>query len=240
MQKGSALPLILAGALIIVGVILFVPLPSYYSGPCLMIVGGKCPQGWYFGDSLWNKLRIQRSTNQFSSSVSPSRDVIQKTYNNKQLDFQFAYSSKDFTVKEDSEEEFNKRGNGVFRKNFKGYVAYEPGRFLGAVVVLGKDGNYDTNPFNLWIFDNPNNLTIDEWYKNYWYYPFIWGDYTLRRNDVAPTDEATISGQIAKSGIIDYQPGKPKFVYISYGKKMYLFRIIGEPGDQILSTFKFI
>ncbi len=162
-----------------------------------------------------------------------------QTFSNTKFSFEFKYA-KDLVSKEDTEEEFNKRGGGNFRKNFKGYVVYEPGKFLGAAVVLGKDNNFDTNPFSLWIFDNPQDLSIDAWYKMYWYYPFVWGDFTYTgKFTLAPNTEATISGQMAKSGIIDYQPGKPKFVYLSKEKKMYLFRIIGESGDKILSTFKF-
>lgn len=160
-------------------------------------------------------------------------------YSNKDLNIVFKYSN-GLTVKQDSEEEFNKRGNGDFRKNFKEYVTYEPGKFLGGVVALDKSGNYDTNPFSLWVYDNPQGLTIDQWHHNYWYYPFVWGDFTAEgKFDLAPKTEATISGQPAKFAIIDYQPGKPKFVYLAKDKKMYLFRIIGESGDKILQSFQF-
>lgn len=172
--------------------------------------------------------------------VSPKSGNNPTAYTNQQLGFEFKHPS-ELSVKEDSEEEFNKRGNGNFRKNFKGYVTYEPGKFIGAVVVLDKDLNYDTNPFTVWVFDNPNDLSIDEWYKNYWYYPFVWGDFTYNgKTTLAPKNEATISGKVGKSGIIDYQPGKPKFIYLSKDQKMYLFRIIGEIGEQILANFNFL
>lgn len=162
-----------------------------------------------------------------------------QTYSNKEFNFKFQYA-KDLIAKPDSEEEFNQRGGGDFRKNFKGYVTYEPGKFLAGVVVLDKDLSYEQNPLALWIFDNPDNLSIDAWYKNYWYYPFVWGDFTYTgKFELAPKTEATVSGSLAKSGMIDYQPGKPKFVYLSRSKKMYLFRIIGESGDKILQSFKF-
>lgn len=155
------------------------------------------------------------------------------------LGFEFKYKS-NLLVKEDSEENFNKRGNGDFRKNFTGYIQYEPAKFLGATVVLEKDDNFDTNPFTVWVFENPDNLDIGEWYKNYWYYPFVWGDFTEKQKfEFAPKNEATISGKTAKSGVIDYRPGKPKFIYLSNDKKMYLFRIIGTTGEDLLSTFKF-
>ncbi|OGE32982.1 hypothetical protein A3C59_02705 [Candidatus Daviesbacteria bacterium RIFCSPHIGHO2_02_FULL_36_13] len=168
------------------------------------------------------------------------------TYSNNSLGFEFQYS-KDLKVLEDSEEEFNQRVAGGtvkavadLRKNFKGYVFYEPGKFLGAAVVLEKEENYDASPFTVWVFDNPDNLSIGSWDKKYWYYPFVWGDFTQRRNAVAPVTEATISGQLAKFGIVDYQPGKPKFVYISKSGKMYMLRVIGDEGEKVLQTFKFI
>lgn len=158
-------------------------------------------------------------------------------YSEPNLGFEFKYT-KDLIVKKDTEEEFNKRGNGDFRKNFSYYVTYQPADVLGAISVLDETQSYDTNPLTIWIFNNSNNLTIEQWYKNYWYYPFVWGDYTERRNNVAPINDATISGQLAKSGKVSYQPREPKFVYLSNNGKMYLFRIIGESGDKILDTFK--
>lgn len=172
--------------------------------------------------------------------ISPKSENNPTTYTNQQLGFEFKHPS-ELSVKEDSEEEFNKRGNGDFRKNFKGYVQYEPGKLLGAVVVLDKDGNFDTNPFTVWVFDNSDDLSIDEWYKSYWYYPFVWGDFTyIGKTVLAPKDEATVSGKVGKSGIIDYSAGKPKFVYLSLDKKMYLFRIIGNSGEQILASLKLL
>lgn len=169
--------------------------------------------------------------------VKPINDI--QTFSNLKFNFEFKYA-KDLLVKEDSEEDFNKRGAGDFRKNFRGYVAYEPGKFLSGVVVLDKSNNFDTNPFTLWVFDNPQNLSINSWFDKYWYYPFLWGvfDY-VSKGHVALDKEATVSGQMAKYKVVSYQPGSPKYIYISKEKKMYLFRIIGEEGDKILSTFKF-
>lgn len=178
-----------------------------------------------------------------------TKPVTNSTYSSLSLGFELQYPVKSFSIKEDNEAEFNKRGTGVdnksvngdFRKNFKGYVGYEPGQVLGAVVVLGTDEQYETNIFSVWVFNNDNlNLTIEQWFQNYWYYPFVWGvfDYTSKGH-IALDTEATISGTPAKYKIISYQPGSPKFLYVSNNNKMYLFRIIGEAGDQILSTFKF-
>lgn len=161
-------------------------------------------------------------------------------YKDTNLGFEFQYS-KDLSTKVDSEEEFNKRGNGDFRKNFKGYVGYEPGKALGAVSVLDKSNSFDRSPFSIWVFNNDNNLTIDKWFENYWYYPYLWGVFDWSsKSHVTPDSEATISGQPAKYKTVSYQPGKPKFVYVSKDQKMYLFRVIDETGDKILSTFKFL
>ncbi len=212
MQKGSAqLFLILVGLLILVG-------------------------GYFYSQKNFVHFNSSKKPLLNSPINNPINSI--QTFSNSQFEFKY---NKDLVAKEDTEEQFNKRGGGDFRKNFKGYVQYDPGKFSGAVVVLAKDNNFDTNPFTLWVFDNPEDLSIDAWYKNYWYYPFVWGDFTYTgKFTLAPKAEATISGQMAKSGVIDYQPGKPKFVYLNKEKKMYLFRIIGEGGDKILQSFKFI
>lgn len=185
------------------------------------------------------------------SSKSPSPVLLKQliaastpgplVYSNQSLGLEFQYLNKDFKVQEDSEEDYNKRGNGNFRKNFKGYVGYEPGKFLGAVMVLDKSDSYEINPFAVWVFDNPDNLTAAGWFDKYWYYPFIWGvfDWTSKGH-IALDSEATISGTQAQYKIVSYQPGKPKFVYVPNGQKMYLLKVVGDEGDQILSSLKLI
>ncbi|OGE29492.1 hypothetical protein A2867_00795 [Candidatus Daviesbacteria bacterium RIFCSPHIGHO2_01_FULL_40_11] len=218
MQKGSATLFLLVGLVIAVSIGIFsfrllkLPIPS--------------------------SLPVPQVSQAPAKTSIPDPKIL--TYANQALGFEFEYP-KDFSVKEDSEEQFNKRGNGDFRKNFKGYVGYEPAEVLGAVVVLEKEENYGTNPFALWVFDNPENLTTDGWFDKYWYYPFLWGvfDYTSKGH-IALDQEATISGKMAKYKIVSYQPGSPKFIYISKDKKMYLFRAIGEVGEKILSSFKFL
>lgn len=197
----------------------------------LLIVGG----GLYFYS------HYSSSTN---STVSPAVSHAKKSnlssYINGQLGFKFDYG-KDLSVLPETEDSYNKREGGDFRKNFAGYVGYQPGQFVGAVAVLDKIRSYRDNPFTVWVFDNPNSLSIDVWYGNYWYFPFVWGDFTYNgKIKIAPKDEATVSGQPAQTGIVDYQPGKPKFVYLSKDNKIYLFRIIGQQGDKILSSFKFL
>lgn len=210
MQKGSTLPFV-----VIITVV-------------LGLVGG------YFYQT-----RTKEESFQKVLTIPSAKSNSQKFISDK-LKFEFEYA-KNLTLEEDTEEGFNKRGNGDFRKNFTYYVTYSPANFLGAVSVLDETKSFEMSPLTVWVFDNTNNLTVDKWYERYWYYPFVWGDYTYKgKFTLAPKDEATISGQMAKSGMIDYAAGKPKFIYLSKEEKMYLFRIIGETGDKILSTFNFL
>lgn len=213
MQKGAAQLLLLALVLIVIA------------------------SGIYFYSQ--RSFNSSKGTNLQASQLALPTIPQDKNYSNP-LGFQFQYPN-GLTVKEDSEEEFSKRGKGDFRKNFRGYVGYEPGQFLGAVAVLAKDGNFDTNPFTLWVFDNPDNITIDSWFDKYWYYPFLWGvfDY-VSKGHVTLDQEATVSGMMAKYKVVSYQPSSPKYIYVSNNKKMYLFRIIGSDGDKILQSFKFL
>lgn len=189
--------------------------------------------GGYFYQIRTNKESFQKDL-----TTSSAETNLNKFTSNK-LKIEFEYIN-NLTVKEDTEAEFNKRGNGDFRKNFTSYVTYPPADLIGGIVVLDETSSYETNPLTIWVFNNSNNLTIDKWYENFWYYPFVWGDYTERRNNVAPTIEATVSGQLVKYGVVTYQPGEPKFIYLSNNNKMYLFRVIGENGYKILQSVKFI
>lgn len=178
--------------------------------------------------------------NKVSLSGNAPISTPKPVYRNQQLGLEFEYPGEDFEIKDDSEEEFNKRGNGNYRKNFTGYVRYEPGKFFGAIAVLDQTKSFDANPLSIWVFDNPDNLTVESWFDKYWYYPFIWGVFDSRsKGHITPDSEATISGKLAKSKIVTYQGGKPKFVYISNNQKMYLFRVIGKMGETILSSVAF-
>lgn len=178
--------------------------------------------------------------NQVVNKISiPNKEKQVQTFTDQNLNIKFKYPAT-LQVVNDTEEEFNKRGNGNFRKNFTSYVTYAPAKFLGGVVVLEMMGDFEKSPLTVWVFEKNDNLSEDEWYNKYWYYPFVWGDYTSRRNNFAPTQDATVSGKLGKSGIVTYQPGQPKFIYLSNGGKMYLFKVIGEMGEQVLKNVRFL
>lgn len=170
--------------------------------------------------------------------MTSPQEVKNSLYQDKTYQFQFEYSA-DQIVVEDSEEQFFKRGGGNFRQNFTFYVGYQPPKVVKAISILP----FEKSPLTIWILENPNQFSAEGFYKQYWYYPFVWGQFAEpQKSSVAPIIEATISGKIAKYGVVSYQKDSPKYYYVDNGDLMYLFRIIDTPdslGDKILSSFKF-
>ena len=175
--------------------------------------------------------------------VSP---IIQKSalvYEDPELKFKLEYPA-DFELINESEEQYSERTKTKYRKNFTGYVEYEPPAFVKGIVVKAKETNltedqFQQTPFTLWVFENPQELTGEKWYAKYWYYPFFWGVYDSRKAQIEPVDEATVSGVMAKSAVVSYSPGKPKLILLPMMGKMYLFKIM-EGGENILESFKFL
>lgn len=185
--------------------------------------------------------RLTPSSSTSNPPNSPTTPDVSKfnNYLDDSLGFSFKHA-KNLTVKQDSEEEFNKRGNGNFRKNFKGYVMYEPANVLGAMVVLDKNNDYDKAPFSVWIFDNQEKIDLSAWFEKYWFYPYLWGVFSEPdKGHIRPEKEATISGQTVKYSVVSYQPGSPKYILISQNQQMYLLRVVGSEGEKILQSFKF-
>lgn len=164
-----------------------------------------------------------------------------KTYTDSNSGFSFDYPSI-FVVQQDSEDAYSKRNNGDNRKNFSGYVQYQPGTVLSAISLLGSDNSFENSPFSVWVFDNPNNLSEAAWFNKYWYYPFMWGQFNPpEKMPLAPTKEMTINGNVVKYGTVDYQKGSPRYFYIPQSGKMILIKVSttsNEVGINILKTFK--
>lgn len=195
------------------------------------------------GLGIWFNLRQTQTLSKVTSNVrlsvaASALPQAQPAFVSSELGFKL--DSFGLEVRTDSEAEFNKRGNGDFRKNFQGYVGYEPAPVIGAVVILDQDKNYERAPLSIWVFANPDNINPPVWYTRYWYYPFVWGDFSYdTKAKAAPVEIATVSGQVANSATIDYQPNKPKFYLLPKDGKMYLFRVVGT-GENILNSFKFL
>lgn len=163
-------------------------------------------------------------------------------YSNSGLGFQFQHGQ-DFKILEDSEEEYNKRNNGDYRKNFTYYVGYEPPKLLKAISILKDQQTPEQSSFTIWVYDNPNNLDTLDWYDKFWYYPFQWGVFnSVDKQKLQPEKETTLSGQLAKYNIVSHQPGKPKYLYILSKDKMFLIRVLTDDqnGEQVLKTLKLL
>src|SRR3989344_2325193 len=213
MQKGFApLFVVLFGIILIVGV----------------IVGGS----FYFKAKTPEKTASVKQTP--SSPVEPTeQELIYKT-------FLFEFSiPKGYSVQIDTEEDFYNRSKGDFRKNFTNYIGYPPPKFVDAYALVDSSKDFENSPFVIWIFNNPENFTAEKWFDEYWYYPFVWGDFTQRREAIAPVKDI----QIGKYGIVTYRPASPKFIYLPLNGKMYMFRILSNNEDlekQVLDSFKFL
>ncbi len=171
-----------------------------------------------------------------------------KVYKDERLNFQFEYPSSAFEVVPDSEESYFKIAQTDHRKNFTGYVGYKPPEFVSGIILKGSgskiESQYTSIPLILWVFENPNKLSIDAWFDRYWYYPFVWGIFAQPgKGHIYPAREATIAGQLAKSVVVSYQPGQPEFIYVPKGDKMFMFRVIKGSAEkavtQALQSFKF-
>lgn len=145
----------------------------------------------------------------------------------------------------ETEEEYFKRANGQISKNFNYYVQYPPAEFAESFYILpNEENNLDKSVLAFWVFQNPNNLTPIDFYKRYWYYPFVWGDYTQARNKIAPEQLIQIGGKDGMYGIVDYRSGKPKFIYLQLADKnlMVQTQLPSEnnpAGEQVLQSLKF-
>lgn len=96
-------------------------------------------------------------------------------------------------------------------------------------------------PFIAWVFANPDNLGIDEWYQLYDYYPSIWGKSipSLKANNM-PQDKAIVANLEAQF-FITQNMGTLQLVYVPMKDHMLLFEIrdvasSNNVGNQILST----
>lgn len=183
---------------------------------------------------------------QITSPISLKNNL---TYADSTLKFELEYPA-EFEVVEETEEQYSERTKTKFRKNFNYYITYEPPKFVKGLVVKKKDtalteDQFATVPFYLWIFENPDKLTVEKWYDEYWYYPYLWGVFDARKAQIEPAFDATVSGTLTKWAEISYSPGKPKLILLPASRgepkddKMFLFKIM-EGGDKILESFKFL
>lgn len=179
-------------------------------------------------------------------SPQPAKS-LKNIYQDSQFGFQFEYPGEGFEIVYEEEAEYFTRTKTDHRKNFSGYVGYEPPKFLKGIILKPKElkltSQFDPIPLTLWIFENPQRLNTLAWFKNFWYYPFIWGIFAEpQKSQIAPKDEATISGIPTYSAVISYRPGEPQLILLPREDKIFLFMMIDQDdkvGNKAQESFRF-
>lgn len=223
MQKGSAL----------------IPLSLFFTVIILAVFSG-----WYYANN--------RTPNPPSNSTptqpvitSENKEPSPEIYENPESRFKFKFP-KGYKVIEETEEEYFKRANGDTRKNFTYYVQYPPAEFLGSAYVLKTDeSDLDNAVLSVLAFKNPDNLTALDFYNRYWYYPFVWGEFSSsEKAKVAPKSVEIISGKEASSAVVHYRDADPKFIYLPIPGEGLIYQLRlptenNEDGETILKSLIF-
>lgn len=205
--------------------------------------------------SFLNKEKQDTPTSVDSSSTQAVRLLIEnpELYVDKQKSISFVFPSDTHIVKVDSESERSRAENSDIPHSFLTVKGFSAPKVLWALKVEEKkpfQGRYgmeaQTVPFAVWVFDNSQNLTIDDWFEAYWYYPFTWG--SASESEIVkmrPMAKIMIDGEQAAGYDRGPTPrGYLKLYYIGRNDKMYLFQLLGEEENsldfEIASTFKFL
>lgn len=217
MQRGSVLPLLL---IIVVALLSLV------------------------GVFFYSQATVSKQISLQTVRVSPLPSPTSRSISNEALGLNFEIPLK-YSLKKETEKEYFKRAFGDIRKNFTGYILYPPAEFTEAFYIIA-DGetNLDKSTLTVWAFKNPDDLTPEGFYKKYWYYPFIWGEFSGGKEKIAPVEIELIGGKEGKSGVVDFRDGKPKFIYLPLWDKKLMLQIQFPTEDnltakKILESFKF-
>ena len=181
-------------------------------------------------------------------TVVPTTDPTAnwKTYSN--LDYNIKYPS-DLIVKPITEASFGAESKVNIYTTFTTLKKTTPPAFLSGLQIASQDYGCSPNckgyKLYIWVFNNPQNISVNQWIQQYDYYP----NSISEPSDKAPQMSKTIDGQTAMVGIPDVQfPSEG--IFLSKNNKMfYIFAtsnlsskdtIIQDVSiNQILSTFKF-
>lgn len=218
MQKGSAL----------------IPLTLFLAVIALAIVSG-----WYYVN---NQPPLESSNQAPQMSTTPAENPEPKVYENENLALSFKYPQ-GYKVVEESESEYFKRANGDTRKNFTYYVQYPPAEFIGSAYILkAGENDLDNAALSILAFKNPDNLSATDFYSRYWYYPFVWGEFsTSEKAKVAPKNVELISGKEGYSSVVKYRDAEPKFIYIPIKGEGVIYQIHlptenNKDGEELLKS----
>lgn len=173
---------------------------------------------------------------------TPSAKPQSTSYENSDLGIKLTLPL-NYQVKEESEEEYFKRAYGDIRKNFTYYVQYPPAEFVNSYYFLKKgESDPENAALSLVVFKNPDNLTPEAFYNKYWYYPFVWGEFSSsEKAKVAPKTVEIISGKEGSSAIVHYRDADPKFIYLPIPGEGIMYQLHlptenNKSGEEILKS----
>lgn len=183
-------------------------------------------------------------------TVDPSITANWKTYNDNKDGFSVKYDSSSINAFQ-----INKDDLRIFMRDVSSlpqFVKYKFPEFITGLRI-GKNLSTDIygqqiEPFifSLWVFKNPDNITINEWFNRYSHYPFevIVQEAEASIEEKRPNKDTVIGGVTAKYSIFSGPTGLQTAYFISKDGKIYLILTLADPhfqkiGDQILSTFRF-
>lgn len=218
MQRGSVLPLVLF--LI-----------------CLLVLSAA---GFIYFRFLSSKTPDNDTQTTVASPTANSEDQVMR---DSLLGLKFEIPIK-YSVKKETEEEYFKRAYGNIRKNFGSYVLYSPAEFAEAFYIISdSENNLDKATVTVWVFKNPEGLDAKEFYDKFWYYPFVWGDFTQAKSEISPANTELINGREVLSGVVGYRDGKPKYIYLPLMDKELMMQIQFKNEDliakEIVQSFRF-
>lgn len=178
--------------------------------------------GWYY----LNNEKPSLQTSQVSDTPMPSKSPEKVQYNDSEVGFNVTIPE-GYEVKEESEAEYFKRAYGDIRKNFTYYVQYSPAEFVNSYYFLKKgESDPENAALSIVVFQNPDNLTPEAFYNKYWYYPFVWGEFSQsEKSKIAPTNIELIAGKEAGTAVVSYRDSNPKFIYLPLGSKNLMFQL---------------
>jgi hypothetical protein len=201
---------------------------------------------------------LQIATVTISNADFPSGTVIPaanlhnwKTFVENRYGFTLQYPDAQLVLHDDTEdnklpidptvpEDARPNSRDVFFQT-KGYAAPY---FVYAVALhtITQENTLAPSPVSLWIFENKNNLSADDWYEQYDYYPFTFGTHIPATIEAdKPIQEIIIDGFPGKYHlVVDKAENQMAYIYIPRKNYMMLLAVENKVvGRQILATVHF-
>ena len=135
--------------------------------------------------------------------------------------------------------------NLYYQDEFAAVLGYRPPQVVVEVYVSHNSvqPSVHHNPtFHIWVLENSAQLSIDDWYQKYQYYPAVWGQLsdTKMAADI-PSSQVEIGSHVASfSASNDYR--REQYGYLLQGSRIFLFQVDMQENvsSEILSTFQVI